>query len=218
MSSGWIVVWRHHDQMLNGLLNTMWICALAAVASLILGAGLAMLLMSRVRPVVRIATTFVDAMRCVPFLLLVYLVYYGLPSYGLTLDNWSAGLSSLILYNTGYMAELLVAAWRSLPTETIEAAHAFGFHGFAVFRRIILPPVLLNAAPMIGNQVIQIVKDSAFLTIIAVAELTHAASSIQSTYYVPFAAFIAAVLLYWLLCLGVEQLVGFTELAAERRR
>lgn len=178
MSRGWVVVWQHHNELLSGLLNTMWISALAAIVSLVLGALLAMVLMSRRRPVARIATTFVDAMRCVPFLLLAYIVYYGLPSLGLTLDNWTAGLSSLIVYNTGYMAELLVAAWRSLPTETIEAAHAFGFHGFGVFRRIILPPVLLNAAPMIGNQAIQIVKDSAFLTIIAVAELTHAAASI----------------------------------------
>jgi polar amino acid transport system permease protein len=218
MSRGWIVVWQHRDEMLSGLLTTMWISALAAIASLILGALLAMVLMSRRRPIVRIATTFVDAMRCVPFLLLAYIVYYGLPSLGLTLDNWTAGLASLILYNTGYMAELLVAAWRSLPVETIEAAHAFGFHGPTVFRRIILPPVLLTAAPMIGNQVIQIVKDSAFLTIIAVAELTHAAAGIQSTYYVPFAAFVAAMLLYWLLCLGVERFVGLTEAAAERRR
>lgn len=218
MSRGWIVVWQHHSELLQGLLNTLWMSTLAAIASLILGALLATVLMSRRRPVARMATTFVDGMRCVPFLLLAYIVYYGLPSLGLTLDNWTAGLSSLIVYNAGYMAELLVAAWRSLPTETIEAAHAFGFHGFAVFRRIILPPVLLNAAPMIGNQVIQIVKDSAFLTIIAVAELTHAAASIQSTYYVPFAAFVAALLLYWLICLGIEQLVGATEVIAERRR
>jgi polar amino acid transport system permease protein len=218
MSRGWIVVWQHRDAMLSGLLTTMWISALAAIASLILGALLAMVLMSRRRPIVRIATTFIDAMRCVPFLLLAYIVYYGLPSLGLTLDNWTAGLASLILYNTGYMAELLVGAWRSLPIETIEAAHAFGFHGFAVFRRIILPPVLLTAAPMIGNQVIQIVKDSAFLTIIAVAELTHAAAGIQSTYYVPFAALVAAMVLYLVLCLSVEQCVGLTEAAAERRR
>ena len=51
---------------------------------------------------------------------------------------------------------------------------------------------------------IQIIKDSAFLTIIALPELTHAASSIQSRHYVPFAAFITAVFLYWGLCLVIE--------------
>ena len=67
-----------------------------------------------------------------------------------------------------------------------------------------LPPLVLAAGPVIGNQIIQIIKDSAFLTIIALPELTHAASSIQSRHYVPFAAFITAVLLYWVLCLVVE--------------
>ncbi len=218
MMRGWAIVWQHRSEMLAGLETTLFISAVAALASLALGAALSMALMSRRRAPARIAALFVDVMRCMPFLLLAYFVYYGLPALGLTLDNWSAGLSALILYNTGYMAELLAAAWRGLPRETIEAAHAFGFHGFAVFRRIILPPVVLTAAPMIGNQVIQIVKDSAFLTIIAVEELTHAAASIQSTYYVPFASFVSAVLLYWLLCLVVEHLVGRVERVAEQRR
>ena len=68
--------------------------------------------------------------------------------------------------------------------------------------RIILPPVLLSSIPMLGNQMVQIIKDSAFLVIIAVQELTFAANEIQATYYVPFASFVCAMLLYWLLCLG----------------
>jgi len=65
---------------------------------------------------------------------------------------------------------------------------------------------------------VQIIKDTAFLTIIAVPELTHAASSIQSEFYVPFAAFIAAVLLYWALCMIVEAGVYAVERLAEDRR
>ena len=57
---------------------------------------------------------------------------------------------------------------------------------------------------MLGNQMIQIIKDSAFLVIIAVQELTFAANEIQATYYVPFASFVCAMLLYWVLCLAVE--------------
>ena len=157
-------------------------------------------------------------MRCVPFLLFAYVIYYGLPSLGLRLDNWSSGLFALIVYNTAYMAELLRGAWRALPAETVEAGYAFGFEGFVLVRHIILPPVLFAAAPMIGNQVIQVIKDSAFLTIIAVEELTHAATVIQATYFIPFAAFISALLLYWVLCLGVEQVVGLVGARAELRR
>jgi len=154
------------------------------------------------------ATALVDAMRCVPFLLFAYLIYYGLPSLGLRLSNWSSGLAALVIYHMAYMAELLRGAWRQLPAETIEAGRAYGFHGLGLFRRIILPPVVFIALPALGNQVIQIIKDSAFLTIIAVTELTHAATAIQATYFVPFASFIAALLLYWVMCLAVEGLVG----------
>ena len=74
------------------------------------------------------------------------------------------------------------------------------------------------AAPMLGNQTIQVIKDTAFLSIIAVPELTHATSSIQSMYYVPFGAFVVAVACYWALCVLVELAVGRVELAAEGRR
>ena len=77
---------------------------------------------------------------------------------------------------------------------------------------------MLSAGPVVGNQLIQIIKDSAFLTIIALPELTHAASSIQSRYYVPFAAFITAVALYWALCLVVEAGVNVLRRLADARR
>ena len=77
---------------------------------------------------------------------------------------------------------------------------------------------LAEAFHALGNQVIQIIKDSAFLTIIAVEELTHAATVIQATYFLPFAAFISALLLYWLLCFGVEQVVGLVGARAELRQ
>ncbi len=202
------IVWEQRDLLLDGFMTTVIIALLAGVMALVLGALLSTALMSRRRPVAAAATALVDAMRCVPFLLFAYLIYYGLPSLGLRLSNWSSGLAALVIYHMAYMAELLRGAWRQLPAETIEAGRAYGFHGLGLFRRVILPPVVFIALPTLGNQIIQIIKDSAFLTIIAVTELTHAATAIQATYFVPFASFIAALLLYWVMCLAVEGLVG----------
>jgi polar amino acid transport system permease protein len=212
------IVWQHRDMIIFGFENTLMIVALAAVGALTLGALLTIPLMSRSRAIAALATAYVDTMRCVPFLLFVYLIYFGLPSLGLRFDNWWSGVLALILYNTAYMGELLRAAWTNLPKDLIEAGHAFGFVGWRLFRRIILPPVLFSAIPLIGNQLIQIVKDSAFLTVIAVAELTHQATSLQTTYFVPFASFIAAVLLYWVTCAAIESTVGLANRFAEARR
>jgi polar amino acid transport system permease protein len=157
-------------------------------------------------------------MRCIPFLLFAYIVYYGLPSMGVRLDSWSSGLVALIVYHTAYMAEILAAAWRALPREPIEAGRAFGFSGMNLVLRIIVPPLALSSAPVLGNQLIQIVKDTAFLTVIALPELTHAATAIQSNYYVPFASFVTAMLMYWVLCLIVEAGVSGVGRMAQARR
>jgi polar amino acid transport system permease protein len=213
-----LIVWQNSGRLLEGLVNTVLLASLGTVLSLALGAMLAVPLMATGRVVRAAAHWLVDGMRCIPFLLLAYIVYYGLPSVGINFDNWTSGLCAIVIYNAAYMAEIVRGAWSRLPADSIDAAHSFGFHGIALYRRIVLPPVVLAAVPMIGNQVIQVVKDTAFLTIIAVPELTHAASAIQSKYYVPFAAFIVAVALYWLLCRMVEGGVGWVERRAEERR
>ena len=218
MMHGFAIVWSERALMLSGLANTVALAVLSGVAALLLGALLTTVLMHRARALALAARLFVDGIRCTPFLLFAYIVYYGLPSLGLRFDNWTAGLAALVVYHTAFMAEILRGAWTAQPRAPIEAGLAFGFSGLRLFRRIVLPPLVLASAPVVGNQVIQIVKDSAFLTIIALPELTHAASSIQSRYYIPFAAFISAVLLYWALCLLIEAGVSKVGKMAEARR
>jgi polar amino acid transport system permease protein len=212
------IVWSERSLLLSGLANTAILSTLSAAAALLLGFMVTPALMSKRSAISGTARLFVDGMRCVPFLLFAYIVYYGVPSLGVRLDNWTSGLVALTVYNAAYMAEILRGSWAVQPREPIEAGIAFGFSEIRLFRRIILPPLLLAAGPVIGNQMIQIIKDSAFLTIIALPELTHAASSIQSRHYVPFAAFITAVFLYWGLCLIIEAGVTSIGRVAEARR
>ena len=215
---GIAIMWEQRDAMLSGLLTTIGITIVAAICAGLLGLALFSLLISRVRAVEVTLVSLIDLMRCVPFMLFCYLIYYGLPSVGIVVGNLTAGITALTLYNAAYIAELLRGGYEALPREGIEAGHAFGFHGWRLLTHIILPPVLLSTIPMLGNQMIQIIKDSAFLVIIAVQELTFAANEIQATYYVPFASFVCAMLLYWLLCLGVEAGARAVLAVAERRR
>jgi len=212
------IVWAHRDRLLDGFVNTVLLSVLATAMVLALSIPIAAALMSRNSALRLLTRGLVDGMRCVPFLLLAYIIYYGLPALGIRFDNWTAGLCALVIYNAAYVAEILRGAWASLPREHVDAAHAFGFSGWGLYRRIILPPIVMTCVPVLGNQMIQIIKDSAFLTIIAVPELTHEASAIQSMYYVPFDAFVTAVALYWMLCRAVEILVAMVERRALEKR
>jgi polar amino acid transport system permease protein len=211
MSRDIAVVWQHRDVLIEGFLRTVLLTIITTMAALALGAILAAMMQSRFRLLFRIVQLFVDTMRCVPFLLFAYLLYYGLPVFGIRMSSWSTGLFALIVYSSAYMAEIFRGAWAELPRDWIEAGQAFGFSHFNLFRHIILAPLLFATAPLIGNQVIQIIKDSAFLMVITVPELTHAATYIQSTYFTPFAAFIAALLLYWGLTMLVETVIALID-------
>jgi len=212
------VVWEQRELMVDGLLATLAIAVVSAVLSGLVGVGLFGLLISRRRAVTGLVSGLIDLMRCVPFMLFCYMIYFALPAFGVLINNIEAGVLALTLYNAAYIAELLHGTWKTLPAETLEAGHAFGFHGWRLVLRIILPPVVMDSVPMLGNQMVQIIKDSAFLVIIAVQELTYAANEIQATYYVPFASFVCAVILYWLLCLLIEGGVRAVVRVAELRR
>jgi polar amino acid transport system permease protein len=218
MNHDFSIVWSERGLLAAGLANTIVLSILATLMALLFGSLVCLALVAKRAWIAVAAHSFVDAMRCTPFLLFAYIVYYGLPSFGINFDNWSAGLAALAVYNTAYMAELLRAAWAAQPVEPMQAGFAYGFYGPLYFRRIVLPQLIMTAAPMVGNQVIQVIKDSAFLTVIALPELTHAASSIQSRHFIPFAAFISAVLIYWALCLLVEGGVSAFGRYAEQRR
>jgi len=212
------VIVKEAPQFAAGLGNTIWLCGVSMALSLMLGALFLVPLTSQKPNVRRVAQAAVDAGRCIPFLLLTYLVYFGLPSAGVVLDKWTAALATLVLYNTAYMAEILRAGWASLPAGQTQAARAFGYSGFLLLRRIILPQLVIALGPVIGNQLIQLIKDSAFLSVITLPELTFAANEVQSYYFVPFESFLVATLLYWALCAGIEWLVRRTERWASRMR
>jgi polar amino acid transport system permease protein len=213
-----LIVWSERSLLLWGLLNTVALSVLGGLCALALGVLLAMAMMPDSRPTARVVRALVDLARCTPFLLFAYVVYFGLPSVGIRFDNWEAGLGALSIYHAAYVAEIVRGAWVAQPQEPIEAARACGYFGFRLLRHIVFPPLALASAPVLGNQLVQIIKDSAFLTVIAIPELTNAASSIQSRRYVPFASFIVAMLLYWALCLIVEAAVSAAGRIAEVRR
>lgn len=203
----WAVIWSVRDSFIAGLLATLELFITAAIAGLIIGVALCYLTEYQKKTLNRLIIGFVSLMRAIPFLILAYLLYYGLPQVGISLEPWTAGLIALIIYHGAYFFEILRSQRRVFSGGYIEAAVAQGFSRYKIFRHIILPNILSSALPLMGNQLIICLKDTAFLSIITVQEITAAANSVQATYFIPFNAFIVAIGLYWAISILLELLI-----------
>ena len=193
----WAIIWAEHDNFIAGLLATLELFIIAAVCGLFIGTLLCYFTEYQKRVLNNLIMGFVNLMRAVPFLILAYLLYYGLPELGISLEAWTAGLLALIIYHGAYFFEILRSQRRVFSNGYIEAAVVQGFSRYTIFRRIVLPNIFSSALPLLGNQLIICLKDTAFLSIITVQEITAAANSVQATYFIPFNAFIVAIALYW---------------------
>ena len=203
----WAIIWAEHDNFIAGLLATLELFIIAAVCGLFIGTLLCYFTEYQKRVLNNLIMGFVNLMRAVPFLILAYLLYYGLPELGISLEAWTAGLLALIIYHGAYFFEILRSQRRVFSNGYIEAAVVQGFSRYTIFRRIVLPNIFSSALPLLGNQLIICLKDTAFLSIITVQEITAAANSVQATYFIPFNAFIVAIALYWAIRIVLELLV-----------
>lgn len=203
----WSIVWSARESFFNGLLATLELFIIAAVVGLAIGIALCYVMEHQNRVVDRLIIGFVSLMRAIPFLILAYLLYYGLPELGISMEAWSAGLLALIIYHGAYFFEILRSQRRIFSAGYIEAAIAQGFSRYKIFRCIILPNIFSSSLPLMGNQLIICLKDTAFLSIITVQEITAAANGVQSTYFIPFNAFIVAIGLYWAISILLELLI-----------
>lgn len=213
----WEIVFSEWPRFASGFGTTLALFLLSTVGAFLIGMIFVNILYGRNRALRKAVGIYIDGMRMLPFLIFVYLLYYGLPSVGISMSAWTAGIVGLTLYHCAYVAEILRGAWSQLPSGQAEAARAQGHHGYRMFGRIILPQLVLNSAPILGNQLIYMLKDTAFLMIITVQELTYAASSVQSMYFVPLEPFVVALLLYWLMSLSIEGVVLIVNRFAKER-
>jgi polar amino acid transport system permease protein len=200
----WQTIWEARELFLAGFLKTIYLFIVSSIIGMVIGLCLLYLLELNHRITHQVVRGLVNVMRTLPFLILAYLLYYGLPQMGWRMEADTAGLIALSLYHGAYFCEILRGQRLVMSKGLIEAAQAHGFKHYQVYVHIILPNILLSSLPLLANQLIICLKDTAFLCIITVQEITAASNSVQSTYFIPFKAFLVAILLYWVVGLLIE--------------
>jgi polar amino acid transport system permease protein len=206
--------WAVFRDSLPALLQGLWITVLLGLVSIV--AGLASgLLMALLRlygpaPVRALARIYIDVFRSIPLLVLLVLVYYALPFVGIRLSSFAAAATALTLVSCAYTSEIFRAGIEAIPKGQFEAAEAIGLGFFNSMRDVILPQALRIVVPPLTSNCINVLKDTALASVVAMPDLLKQATQAQALAANP-TPLIGAALLYLLLLLPLVRLVGYFE-------
>jgi cystine transport system permease protein len=198
---------------LAGVTVTVPLALLSFAVGLVLAILVALMRIS-VNPVVSgIARFYISVIRGTPMLVQLFVIFYGLPSIGVTLDPWPSAVIALSLNVGGYAAEVVRAAILSVPKGQWEAAYTVGMNRTRTLTRVILPQAARVSVPPLSNTFISLVKDTSLASLILVTELFKVAQQIAAATLEFMVVYLAAALVYWVICL----VLSFGQSALERR-
>jgi polar amino acid transport system permease protein len=209
------------DELLGGFGISLSLSAVTLPIGIALGFVIALASLSRSRALRGIGVGYTTVFRGVPELLTLFTVYNGVGillnrTLGLELHPFVAGIVSLGLVFGAFSAEVLRGAFQAIDKGQIEASMAIGMRRLDVFRRIKLPQVWRFALPGLGNLWVNLVKDTALVSIIALNDLMRMTQVAVGFTKKPFTFYLAACLAYWAVCALSEVLAARLEKRANR--
>lgn len=180
MSYEWLTLAGYWSDFVRASWLTLQVTLLAFVVALALGLLTALASASRVGLLRAIARVYVEAIRNTPVLLQIFIVFFGLPSLGLTLGAYTAGVIALGLNVGAYLAEVFRAGIQSVPRGQLEAASILGLDRSQIFVEVVLPQAARAVYPAIVNNLIQLLLGTSLLSAIALPELSGTATVINA--------------------------------------
>nr|WP_246580574.1 amino acid ABC transporter permease [Deinococcus aestuarii] len=199
--------------LIQGAGVTLAFALAAMVLGLPLGFLVALARLSRFAFLRGLTGLYVSFIRGTPLLVQIFVIYYGLPSFGITLSPVVGGVLALTLNAGAYLSETIRAAILSVGRGQREAAYSLGLTGAQTMRLIVLPQALRVAAPSLGNSLIGLVKDTSLVSVITVVELLRSAQLVIARTFEPFGPYIMAALLYW----AISGILEVVQRRVERR-
>lgn len=206
----WKVFWSTLPQLLEGLWTTVLLGMVSIVAGLLTGLLMALSRLYGPRPLRMLARTYIDVLRSIPLLVLLVLVYYALPFVGIRLTSFMAAAAALTMVSCAYTAEIFRSGIEAIPKGQFEAAQAIGLGFFSTMRDVILPQAFRIVVPPMTSNCINVLKDTALASVVAMPDLLKQATQAQALSANP-TPLIGAALLYLLLLLPLVRLVGHFE-------
>lgn len=209
----------YQDSFINGFLMTLSVSITALFLSLLIGIVIATFRFSRVTLLEWIGTAYVEFFRNTPIVIQVFFFYFGLASVSINLSKFTVGSLGLAIYTGAFIAEAIRAGILSIDPGQMEAARSSGLSYVQAMRYVILPQALKIVIPPVGNQFLNLVKNSSVLAIIAGGDLMYAADEASVDYDV-IPIYIVIAILYLLITVPLSMVIHYLERrwATDRQR
>ncbi|MCU9839230.1 amino acid ABC transporter permease [Ruegeria sp. WL0004] len=221
---GWYVInpmtpggWINIKFLISGMGDTILISVIAAVLSIVAGLVVALPGLSKKRGWRLVNRVYVEFIRSIPLLPMLFWVFYGLPiifremGLNIPIDPFWGAVITLALSDSAFTAEIYRAGIQSIAKGQTEAAQTIGLNYLQTMRYVILPQAIRRILPPLANQFIYIVKMSAFASVIGMQELTRRANELVVTEYRPLEIYTLLILEYLVLVLIISAGVRWLE-------
>lgn len=192
------LMWRSVPILLEGLTVTLWLSVLAISLSGLWGV-IVLLALRANRLIYCIGRVYVEIMRNTPIIVIMFFIFFGSGVLGSPMTGFAAGLLSLVLQNGAYIAEIYRGGIQGVSIRQTEAGLALGFMPRKAFLLIILPQAIRKVVAPLGTQGVMIIKDTAIVATISVAEMTFQARLLADRTAAVFEIFVALAVLYIIL-------------------
>lgn len=195
----------------SGFKYTIYASLLALVFSLIIGTLMAILQLSHNRIIRSLAKAYVAFFRNIPLLIIVMFFYVVAPMYFYSFDGFQAGTFGLTIYTSAFIAETVRSGIQTVPNGQMEAGLSSGFSYSETMRYIVLPQAFKIVVPPLGNQFINLIKNSSILAMVAGLDLMYQGDLIASTTFNTFDTYIIVGLFYLVLTLPLSYLMNYLD-------
>ncbi|MEH7613467.1 amino acid ABC transporter permease [Gottfriedia acidiceleris] len=196
----------HMEYFLEGLRVTVLTSLIALLCSFILGTIIAVMRIAPIKPLNWLSSIYVEFIRNIPVLVVVFFTYLAGSFSGMV-----AGTIGLTIYTAAFIAEAIRAGILSVPIGQMEAARSTGLSYGQAMRLIILPQAIKIVIPPLGNQFLNLVKNSSLLAVVAGGDLMYQGDLISAMTYVTFDTYIFVALFYLVLTIPLSVGVGYLE-------
>lgn len=197
--------------LLKGAVVTLALSAVVVTAGNLLGLLIGLISVSTGRLGRGVITAYIFVLRGVPVLVIMLLGYYVFPALGYRVPAYIAVGAAQIIYVGAFVAEIVRSAIQSIPAGQVAAARSLGMRRFTILREILLPQATRIAIPPLLNNALTAIKQTSYVSVVGVWELTYAAREVVERTLASFQIFLGVMAIYFVICYPLSLLARWWE-------